>query len=292
MLTGLRLQNFKTWRDTNDIKLSPVTAFFGTNSSGKTSILQSLLMLRQTVEDSDRNQTLALNGIVDLGTYQDIVFNHDKSLPLRIHLDWESSRPVDVIDLAAQVQKKKSVLLSSNELSFETEIRSDRKAPYVQQMSYRVGYYSFLMSRSDDAKGRYKLESNLYDFKRSQGRAWQLPEPVKCYGFPQQAKVYYQNASVLYDVEFEFEGICETIRYLGPLRNDPQREYSITGSAPRDVGKRGEYTVNALVAARNAHQMISRGWTKGFNNRRLTKKAAYGVGDWGMVVRTWPYLVV
>ena len=105
MLTGLQLTNFKSWRDTGPIKFSPVTAFFGPNSSGKTSILQSLLMLRQTVEDPDRNQTLSLNGLADLGTYQDVVYGHRNDIPLGIHLEWISQDPIEIVDLIAQAKR-------------------------------------------------------------------------------------------------------------------------------------------------------------------------------------------
>ena len=50
MLTELSIKNFKAWRDTGAIRLAPITVFFGSNSAGKTSILQFLLMLRQTAE--------------------------------------------------------------------------------------------------------------------------------------------------------------------------------------------------------------------------------------------------
>ena len=54
MLTRLRLENFKSWRDTGDIALKPITGFFGPNSSGKTSLFQALLLMKQTVDSSDR----------------------------------------------------------------------------------------------------------------------------------------------------------------------------------------------------------------------------------------------
>ena len=47
MLRKIGLQNFKCWKEL-DIDLAPITLFFGANSSGKTAILQSLLMLKQT----------------------------------------------------------------------------------------------------------------------------------------------------------------------------------------------------------------------------------------------------
>ena len=50
MITELRAENFKSWKDTGALRFAPLTGFFGANSSGKTSILQVLLMLKQTVE--------------------------------------------------------------------------------------------------------------------------------------------------------------------------------------------------------------------------------------------------
>ncbi len=50
MLTELKLRNFKVWKETGDMRLAPITGLFGTNSSGKSSILQSLLLLKQTIE--------------------------------------------------------------------------------------------------------------------------------------------------------------------------------------------------------------------------------------------------
>ena len=50
MITELRAQNFKSWQDTGAMRFAPLTGLFGANSSGKTSILQVLLMLKQTAE--------------------------------------------------------------------------------------------------------------------------------------------------------------------------------------------------------------------------------------------------
>ena len=80
MLTQLAFQNFKSWRDTGEIRLAPLTALFGSNSSGKTSVLQMLLLLKQTAESPDRTQVLNLGddrSLIDLGTFQDVLFRHD-----------------------------------------------------------------------------------------------------------------------------------------------------------------------------------------------------------------------
>ena len=50
MLTGFRAQNFKAFEDTTFIELKPLTLLSGINSAGKSSILQALLLLKQTLE--------------------------------------------------------------------------------------------------------------------------------------------------------------------------------------------------------------------------------------------------
>ena len=72
MLSKLRVKGFKSWADTGELKLAPLTGLFGTNSSGKTSILQVLLMLKQTAESPDRKRVLHTGderSLVDLGDY-------------------------------------------------------------------------------------------------------------------------------------------------------------------------------------------------------------------------------
>ena len=54
MITHIRVKNFKSWQDSGNVGLAPLTGFFGTNSSGKSSLLQMLLLLKQTVGSKDK----------------------------------------------------------------------------------------------------------------------------------------------------------------------------------------------------------------------------------------------
>ena len=80
MITELRAQNFKSWEDTGALHLAPLTGLFGANSSGKTSILQVLLMLKQTVErPPDWNEPLYFGdeeSLVNLGSFDDVIYQH------------------------------------------------------------------------------------------------------------------------------------------------------------------------------------------------------------------------
>ena len=73
MLTNLQLQNFKIWKNTGQLKMAPLTVLFGTNSSGKSSIEQFFLMLKQTMESSDRKIVIYpgdQNSPVNLGSFE------------------------------------------------------------------------------------------------------------------------------------------------------------------------------------------------------------------------------
>jgi recombinational DNA repair ATPase RecF len=61
VLEALDLRNFKAWRQAK-IDFSGITGLFGKNSSGKSSLIQFLLMLKQTREERDRATVLQLNG--------------------------------------------------------------------------------------------------------------------------------------------------------------------------------------------------------------------------------------
>lgn len=62
MIDTLHLTQFKSWRNSGRVALAPVTLLLGANSSGKSSLLQSLLLLKQTVAAPDRTTHLNLGG--------------------------------------------------------------------------------------------------------------------------------------------------------------------------------------------------------------------------------------
>ena len=47
----------------------------------------------------------------------------------------------------------------------------------------------------------------------------------------------------------------DSVFYLGPLRDDPRRDYLWARSRPTDVGVRGEKAIDAILAATEAKEM-------------------------------------
>ena len=79
MLKEYQIENFKAFAGPVNIPIKPITLIFGANSSGKSSIFQSLLMLKQTLQEGkDSNISLLPRGnIVDLGSFREFIHNHD-----------------------------------------------------------------------------------------------------------------------------------------------------------------------------------------------------------------------
>ena len=215
MITQLQARNFKSWRDTGELSLTPLTGLFGTNSSGKTSILQILLMLKQTVESSDRKRVLHTGddrSLVDLGTFSDLIYDHQSNASLRLSLSWKLPTPLLIRDPEAR-----RMLFNIQALSFCADVSTDAIRPIVESFAYSFEYFKFGMRRTSGgngaARGNYELVDDGYATKRVPGRPWPLPSPVKCYGFPDEATGYYQNTGFLPDFVLAFEGLLSRMTY-------------------------------------------------------------------------------
>src|SRR5580698_401532 len=92
MLRSMQLENFKAFGQRTIIPLAPITLIFGQNSAGKSSILQSLNLLKQTRESRDVDALLLPrtdSGVVDLGSFQEMLFDHDLSRKFSIRLEMQ-----------------------------------------------------------------------------------------------------------------------------------------------------------------------------------------------------------
>lgn len=75
MLKSVSFENYKCFKERTTIDLAPLTILCGVNSSGKSSIINSLLMLKQSYENSAIENKMELNGkYIKSGSYDDIVY--------------------------------------------------------------------------------------------------------------------------------------------------------------------------------------------------------------------------
>jgi len=73
MIKEWKLNNFKSIDQENDLEFRPLTIFTGANSSGKSTILQSILLVTQTLQSPIASRSILLNGwFKKFGSYSDL----------------------------------------------------------------------------------------------------------------------------------------------------------------------------------------------------------------------------
>ncbi|KJU87091.1 hypothetical protein MBAV_000714, partial [Candidatus Magnetobacterium bavaricum] len=73
MLTEIGLKNFKCFASKTVIPVNKMNLFTGLNGRGKSTVLQSLLLMRQSIEKSRTTDKIHLNGsCVELGYFKDV----------------------------------------------------------------------------------------------------------------------------------------------------------------------------------------------------------------------------
>ena len=227
MLRRMTLTNFKCWREL-DVELAPITLFFGTNSSGKTAILQSLLMLKQTADNLNKNQHLYFgNGersLVDLGSYRDLVFSHGIGNGIAMSLSWVKEGPILskrtgaiwASDLEHHYDRGKSI-------DYEVEWRMDNGI-YISELAYKTQTND---GQTNQVKVRRREDGSYVHVLPNLGSKWEQSTksaPESCYGLPLD--------SDLSGGEYgrEFLQLMRCLYYLGPLRVHPKRHYLWTGN--------------------------------------------------------------
>ena len=87
------LNNFKSIESREELEFRPLTIFTGANSSGKSTVLQSVLMISQTLQSPIMSRSIVLNGgIKKFGSYGDIVFRRQWKKDLTVGFDIENSQ--------------------------------------------------------------------------------------------------------------------------------------------------------------------------------------------------------
>ncbi|MBY0331620.1 MAG: DUF3696 domain-containing protein [Acetobacteraceae bacterium] len=257
MITRLDLTSFKSWPEAK-LALAPITGLFGTNSSGKTSILQFLLLLKQTKDATDRALSLELNGgFVQLGTIRDAIHRHDHTSRLSFELAFRLDEELALQDPTG---RKAQFIALGRDVTYAAEIAVHQMAPRAERLAYRLGGLTFSLQHGKGKEREFDLKAapdERFRFVRTQGRPWGLPGPIKSYAFPDQARTYFQNAAFLADLEAAYEAEMDRLYYLGPLRDYPQRDYLWARSRPTDVGRRGEKAIDAILAATEAGEKLN-----------------------------------
>ena len=235
MITQLHLQHFKAWHDSGPVRLAPVTMLLGTNSSGKSTLLQSLLLLKQTVASPDRTVHLNLGGgeandFLDFGHF-DNVLSHGAEGVRQFGLAFEFQRPPTERVVQGRFDCRYGQTASG--------------AVAVQELALSSAAHRFRSIRRD--KGAYSLW--VGDEAQPRGKGSQLaPERSIALSAEAIALLGTEGAHAQ-DLSLAMRRELEGLVYLGPWRRKPERDHVWHKTHPGDVGSDGHRVVEALLAS-------------------------------------------
>ena len=234
MITHIRMKNFKPWQDSGNVKLAPLTGFFGENSSGKSSLLQMLLLLKQTIGTKEVICFGDENSYVNLGGFQEVIHGHKDGELLELEFDCKFP---ESITIRIPQYGLKSDEVTFNSFNFETVIQRYGNSQTVSRICYDI----------NGGGKKIKLEGNdiLYQGKRIFSGSYR-----NCYSIEETTNAFPGSNDFLNLLSSKFEELFSQVYYLGPTRVDPQRHYHWQGGHPEHIKQWGNQTIDALLSAR------------------------------------------
>jgi predicted ATPase len=276
MIKTLQLHNFKAFQDTGEIEIKPITVLAGPNSGGKSSILQSLLLLKQTLETEAPDIVLNLDGrFLQFSGFDELTFAKPQlelcEVGYKIAFETDMI-PEDFGDI-------KSIPVQSElELSFRyREVEAGKRRVVLDRFNMvspvhpvkksgprlTIAFHDIAKEYHIELVGdliEEKLESHKLSLKMAV-RHFLPTMPSSSYLLldlkPEKGGEY---RSTLMMLELEFfaplrdleEELKDHLKYIGPLREEPRRAYLHSGSPSSEIGQRGEYAAQILWLEKDA----------------------------------------
>jgi AAA15 family ATPase/GTPase len=249
MITKYEIENFKAFAGKQTLNLAPITLIYGPNSSGKSSVIQSLMMLKQTMLSNNKNVELVTSAeSISLGTFESLIHGQDINNKMSFSIQYDSNHEAKEflfnhsypmifgnadkrqLDFRYRQFRGNPFL---DDYKFSCKDNSGEKVNFhlsnpstsAEGITFKLTNYESLRKevskrlklKSDDAKGWNALENNLYEqFKISTNL--NLPTSVSETG---SALSQYTD-KVIDDIKYVFSDL----KYLGPLRSSPKKFYS------------------------------------------------------------------
>ncbi|MBU1618426.1 MAG: AAA family ATPase [Gammaproteobacteria bacterium] len=249
MITNFELENFKAFSHKQSLKLAPITLIYGPNSSGKSSVIQALMMLQQTLKAADQDGKLITSGSsISLGTFESLIHKQDKKSTMQFTIEYDSQ--INAEDFKHRYSYE---MLFANsdirklELSYGCIDSKPLLMHYNFSCSNKSGIkvdYQLVRSRATSQGANFSLNNphslelaivRRAGIKKTDGKSWvdvsdYLSKP---FGISQILSIPTIRDSVGGEANLYTDRVVDDVahmindyKYLGPLRSSPKKIYS------------------------------------------------------------------
>ena len=248
---SLSIKNFKGFFEEGTIQIKPITLIYGPNSYGKSSILQSLLLLNQTVNEGKdyRDVSLLPNGpMVNLGQFKDFLNKNTDEKEIKIELSLPAEHYFD--DEKEDIIQEPSIL---TKLYFSLYFTLEDEKVIIPKIEIMAEQTDFLNPNKPIEKGKEKLYTLKLKQVNQKDEIYEIKQEKNDFLGINLNKNESKKISFFRLEEFttgnpfeKLEEIIKNIVYVSSFRKSPKRYYSPENNRRRYVGKSGEYTAEIL----------------------------------------------
>ena len=236
-ITAISVQGFKSLANESRIAIRPLTILAGANSSGKSSIMQPLLLMKQTLEASYDPGPLLLNGPnVNFTSFDQLISRLQKNS--------------DCQEFSVEIEH---VIYPTLKIVFSL---GENQTLEIREMIIRVGNYSFSLSPNQSSGELEKVISIVRKKKLPEGLKWSVFRN-RCFlnvayeTLNDEAKVKFSPVLQIYESGifsfFVFREELHNMIHVPGLRGNPERVYPRTATGP-DFPGTFEHYVATIIA--------------------------------------------
>lgn len=281
----LRLYGFRAFDDSGWMDFRPLTCLVGRNSSGKSSVIAALLMLKQSIEDLPfapiPDTRLVLSGnLIDLGIFDDVIHRHNSAATIGIDIEASAGelreldkarRSKGIVPQTAsrktarhffsyhRFQSREAASIPADSIiSISLRFRKDEPfGPTLNQYTVsinNVGLVEFTRS-SGDKKTTWKARTENLPPRSLELRSFShdfFPRVVKRnQSFGPSGKstkrriLRISNGNSL--MASAVHTMLDSITFIGPFRTPPHRRYAFSGFSSLQAGPTGDEAINLLI---------------------------------------------
>ena len=269
----ISIYNFKSIEELIQYELKPLTIISGVNSTGKSSFIQILLLLKQTIERNSTDEQLFLDGdLYKVKSFVDILTGKKLENKLKLELEFTKND-----DLRINSSKRISIFDSFSDFNITIKICydfingketiSEFTIKYLLPEGEKREQFLRAVSKNENGKKEFSIESNNKLFGKDFGGNKPITPDNIIYSsiYPWYYEVERTEVEDSPNKEskkisqftvdknfFNLDGIKDLIdstfkafNYIGPVRVEPQDEYLIRDKH-NSVGINGEFVAQVL----------------------------------------------
>jgi len=278
----LSIHNFKTIRELNSLNFDSINIISGINSSGKTSFIQFLLLLKQTLEALSANPALIFDGNwVKLGNAENLVYKKDKENSIGFELQFDKEHIKDIFPEILEIEQ---INIRTTYSFFKNELQLA-----VVNIQYIAKNRNHAISFYRNENGTYNVNSDTQLFVGEKiveilGDSGEL-NFVSFFPLMFTTNDTDTNSRNSYEIKTKevqniIQEVFSEISYIGPLREKPQDSYESTTNKNKYIGSKGEFAAQFLEEEANNIVEFYDIESKTFKSTTLSNAVKYWICDY------------